>query len=293
MKDGEAVILAGLIQDDEQKTRATVPWLGDIPIIGNLFSSITTSVVTTEVVLTITPRIVRNVNVPGVEAQAIWSGTEGNYATAPLFPEIRKASFKSSLQTPASFQAPAASGASVQPNVQAPTTAIPVSPSVTPNGPVRQPPTSQQDGEMGGGVVVAGGAAVLAIRPPELSVFTGQEFAVELLADNIESFTESSVTVAYDPKVLEFRRAVEGEFLVRNDTPASVTIVSATPTAGQITLRLQRAGAPGAGSGVLATVYFQGKAVGSSAVEIQNPTVSGVDAKPVPVTVKRGQIKVS
>ena len=146
---------------------------------------------------------------------------------------------------------------------------------------------------MGGGVVVAGGAAVLAIRPPELSVFTGQEFAVELLADNIESFTESSVTVSYDPKVLEFRRAVEGEFLVRNDTPASVTIVSATPTAGQITLRLQREGAPGAGSGVLATVYFQGKAVGSSAVEIQNPTVSGVDAKPVPVTVKRGQIKVS
>ena len=133
---------------------------------------------------------------------------------------------------------------------------------------------------------------MLAIRPPELSAFAGQEFAVELLADNIESFTESSVTVSYDPKVLEFRRAAEGEFLTRNGVPGSVTITSATPTAGQMSFRFQRKGAPSSGSGVLATLFFQGKAAGSSTVEIQNPTVSGAGAKPIPVTVKRGLIKV-
>ena len=263
MKDGESVVLAGLIQDEERKTRVSVPGLGDIPVLGHLFSSVTTDTITTEVVLTITPRIVRNVNVPGADAQAFWSGTEANYSATPLFPEVRRTSLKS--PSPKPFPKMGEGGAP--------------SPSSSP----------LKEGE---GVVVAGGAATLAIRPPELSAFAGQEFAVELLADNVESLTDSTVTVAYDPKVLEFRRAMEGEFLTRNGVPGSVTIASAAPTAGQITLNFKRQGAPTAGSGVLATVFFQGKAAGSSAVEIQNPTVSGAGAKPIPVTVKRGQIKV-
>jgi general secretion pathway protein D len=280
MRDGEAVVLAGLIQDEERKTRVTVPGLGDIPVLGHLFSSVTTDTVTTEVVLTITPRIIRNVSVPSVEAQAFWSGTEGNYATVPMFPEVRKTSLKAPSPQP-SPKTGEGGPSSPQPS---PRTGEGVSPSTAP---------SPQRGEgRDEGTVVAGGAATLAIRPPELSAFAGQEFAVQLLADNIESFTESSLTVSYDPKVLEFRRAVEGEFLTRNGAPASVTIVSATPTAGQITLRLQREGVPSAGSGVLATVFFQGKAAGSSAVELQSPTVSGAGAKPIPVTVKRGQVRV-
>ncbi len=266
MKNDESVVLAGLIQDEERKTRVTVPGLGDIPVLGHLFSSMTTENITTEVILTITPRIVRNVNLPSVDAQATWSGTEANFATAPMFPEIRRTSLKSP---------------SPQPSLK------------TGEGGTPAPQPSARGGEgVVEGTVVAGGAATLAIRPPELSAFAGQEFALELLADNLESFTESSVTVSYDPKILEFRRVVEGEFLTRNNTPASITIVSATPTAGKMTLRLQREGTPAAGSGVLATVFFQGKAVGSSPVEIQSPTVSGAGAKPIPVTVKRGQIKV-
>jgi len=139
---------------------------------------------------------------------------------------------------------------------------------------------------------VAGGAAVLAIRPPELSAFAGQEFAVELLADNVESLSESVIMIAYDPKVLEFKRATEGEFLTRNGGKGSVTIASAAPSAGQMTIHFQREGAPVAGSGVLGMLFFQGKAPGSSVVEIQNPTVAGAGAKPIPVTAKRGQIKV-
>ena len=115
---------------------------------------------------------------------------------------------------------------------------------------------------------------------------------MELLADNVESLSESVVVVTYDPKVLEFRRAAEGEFLTRNGVPGSATIVSASPAAGQVTLRFRREGAPAAGSGVLGMLFFQGKGPGSSAVDIQNATVSGAGAKPIPVTVKRGQVKV-
>lgn len=85
LKSDEAVVLAGLIQDEERKGRVTVPGLGDIPILGQLFSTNTQETITTEVVLTITPRLVRNVVPPSVEDQAFWSGTETNYATGPLF----------------------------------------------------------------------------------------------------------------------------------------------------------------------------------------------------------------
>ena len=90
MKDDETVILAGLIQDEDRKNRVTIPWLGDIPIIGHLFSRVETDTVTTEVFLTITPHIIRNVNTPPVDGQTFWSGTETTYSTSPMFQDNHK-----------------------------------------------------------------------------------------------------------------------------------------------------------------------------------------------------------
>lgn len=85
LKDDESVILAGLIQEEDRKTRSSVPWLGDLPGIGNLFSSTSEDRVETEVILTITPHVVRNLSAPPVAAQAFWSGTETSYATTQTF----------------------------------------------------------------------------------------------------------------------------------------------------------------------------------------------------------------
>jgi len=58
VRDGETIVLGGLIQEQDQKTRITIPWIGDLPFIGNLLSSFQTQRVTTEVILTITPHII-------------------------------------------------------------------------------------------------------------------------------------------------------------------------------------------------------------------------------------------
>lgn len=94
IRDDETVVLAGLLQDENRKTRVTIPWLGDIPILGELFSSTTTEAVETEVVLAITPHIIRNLETPGPEGQAFWSGTETNYSTEQLFPKHLISSFE-------------------------------------------------------------------------------------------------------------------------------------------------------------------------------------------------------
>jgi general secretion pathway protein D len=62
LKDGETNMLAGLIRDEERKSFATIPLLGDIPVIGRLFGYNHRETTETDIILTLTPRIVRVLN---------------------------------------------------------------------------------------------------------------------------------------------------------------------------------------------------------------------------------------
>src|SRR5262250_82060 len=104
IKDGETIVLGGLIQEQDQRTKVTIPWIGDLPVIGDWISSFKTQRVTTEVILTITPHIVHSMTQPNRGTQVFWSGTESSYATAPLYSAtspgmadntLRKTSFES------------------------------------------------------------------------------------------------------------------------------------------------------------------------------------------------------
>jgi general secretion pathway protein D len=84
LRDGETQILAGLINDEERMSAGRVPGLGDIPVLGRLFSSQTDSSTKTEIVLLITPRVIRNVLRPENSAPVLASGTEASIGAAPL-----------------------------------------------------------------------------------------------------------------------------------------------------------------------------------------------------------------
>ncbi|MFQ6404422.1 type II and III secretion system protein [Methylophilus sp. 'Pure River'] len=62
LRNNETQILAGLFRDDEQKTRRKVPGLGNLPLIGKLFSSNNEDKRKNEIVLLITPRIMHNLS---------------------------------------------------------------------------------------------------------------------------------------------------------------------------------------------------------------------------------------
>ena len=76
LKDGETQILAGLIQDDQRRDSTKIPALGDIPILGRLFGSQRDDGRKTEIVLSVTPRVVRNPQLYDVDTLEYWSGTE-------------------------------------------------------------------------------------------------------------------------------------------------------------------------------------------------------------------------
>lgn len=95
IRDGETQILAGLIRDDEAETTSKLPGLGDIPLLGRLFSNEKRSQDKTEIILAITPRVIRNLLRPSADLAEYGAGTEtgrfgaGTTAGAPVSPQPR------------------------------------------------------------------------------------------------------------------------------------------------------------------------------------------------------------
>jgi general secretion pathway protein D len=254
LRDGESVFIGGLIQDEDRTTVTKVPGLGDIPVLGEIFKATTRDRITTDVILTITPRIVRALETPAPEDQAFWSGTEETYALKPLFPDT--AAGRGLSGVPPSGASPAAPS---QPGSQAP----------------RQP-----------------APAVLSFLPPDRTIQVGQDVTLDVLVSNLEDLAEGTLTVSYDPKVLEFHQAVEGELLKRDGSATVET--AANPATGMVVLRLKRAeGAKGvSGAGVLATLAFTAKGPGSSPVAIQSPRLLTAARAPLAASGGQGTVRV-
>ncbi|MDP8568193.1 secretin and TonB N-terminal domain-containing protein [Methylophilus aquaticus] len=84
LKHGETQILAGLIQDSERKNANKVPGLGEIPLLGRLFSNNSDEKNKTEIVLAITPKIISNVSLPEASFSEYWSGTDSVISDKPM-----------------------------------------------------------------------------------------------------------------------------------------------------------------------------------------------------------------
>jgi len=263
LKDGESVVLAGLIQPEDRTTVQKVRGLGDIPVLGEIFKSTTHDVVTTDVILTITPHIVRALEIPSVDDQAFWSGTEEAYGLKQLFPADAGRGILGAV--PAS-----------------PAPALPGAPSPAPEAPA--PP--------GGQVPRQPPLGVLSVLPPDRTASVGEEIRLDVMVTNIEDLAEGTLTVSYDPKVLEFRQAFEGEFLKREGTATVVT--AANPATGTVVVQLTRGeGAKGvSGAGVLATLAFVAKEPGSSPVAIRTSRLLSAAKAPLPATGGQGNVRV-
>jgi general secretion pathway protein D len=83
LKDGENQVLAGLINNTDRSSGNKVPGLGDLPILGRLFGSSTDESQQTEIVLSITPHLIRNLQRPEAGASEFSAGTEANFRRKP------------------------------------------------------------------------------------------------------------------------------------------------------------------------------------------------------------------
>ena len=82
VQDGETVTLGGLIKNEVQKGRSTVPILGSIPILGHLFGDTTGALIRTELIVLLTPHVVRT----PLDARAITEELKEKMHLAPAPP---------------------------------------------------------------------------------------------------------------------------------------------------------------------------------------------------------------
>lgn len=84
LRDGETQALAGLISEEDRRGAGKVPGLGDIPVLGRLFSNSKDENSKTEIILLITPRIVRNVVRPELADSEFYAGTDSMASALPM-----------------------------------------------------------------------------------------------------------------------------------------------------------------------------------------------------------------
>jgi general secretion pathway protein D len=76
LRDGETNMLAGLIRDDERQSLAGIPGLSDIPLIGRLFAHSLKSTDQTDIILTLTPHIIRILDLTEADLRAFRVGRD-------------------------------------------------------------------------------------------------------------------------------------------------------------------------------------------------------------------------
>jgi general secretion pathway protein D len=87
LHDGETNLLAGLIRDDERNVLAGVPGLSDLPLVGRLFAHTTRETQETDIVLTLTPHIVRVLDLSEEDLRPFRVGRDGDAtATGGIIP---------------------------------------------------------------------------------------------------------------------------------------------------------------------------------------------------------------
>jgi general secretion pathway protein D len=86
LRDGETNMLAGLIRDDERKVRDGIPGLSDIPAVGHLFGHSSNERNQTDVILMLTPRIVRVLDITEDDLRAFQVGRDSAAGGGGPFP---------------------------------------------------------------------------------------------------------------------------------------------------------------------------------------------------------------
>ncbi len=235
LKDGETSIIGGLLEDEVTKSTQKIWLLGDIPILGPLLSNSSDSKTKRELVLAITPRIVRSLMVPDSDISSFWSGRED----------------EPSISNPYAVFAP--EGDSDKPESFTPL------PKDTPPAPAAQPVRRPGPTPAAPAVIERGS---MSLDVPA-TVTVGQQFTIEVKAEGLKDLYGAPFTLIYDPIFAEYLGGAEGAFLKQDGKPTTFIAVN-DPTGGKVVVNLTRVGDVGGatGNGVLMKATFKAKNTG-------------------------------
>ncbi len=249
LRDGETQLLAGLINKEERMSANRVPGIGDLPVVGRLFSSQREDGKRTEIVLAVTPHIIRNIRRPDLNETEFWSGTENNVRSRPLkLPVVAKTSPAAVSSGPEQTTGVSRLSPSLAAANYAVNTVEPPSGQGAPGGPAEPP------------------AALSILAPAEVKV--GDTVSVQINLKSMKAVRGMPLQLQFSRDTLQIVDAEEGGFLKQNGiaTSSTKTLEQAQGRASMAILRNVADGAKG--EGTVMTFRFKAVAVGNADVRL-------------------------
>ena len=303
LRDGESTLLAGLLREDSRRAYKGFPGLIHLPVFKSLFTSNDISSSQTDIVMLLTPRIVRGHDLTQQDIDPVYIGSQQNLGLTGPPPLIGAPESGGAAPAPPAPQAapgqlapaPGATGTLPQPGVvpqtpPAPSTTPPLPPQPeAPQQPMLQPEPSPTPAAPQA-PVPSGLRMVVTTPGPEFRL-GGGPYTVPISVSDSPRVSTVTVTLTFDPAVLKVRSVQEGSFMRQGGVEAQFTHQE-DPAGGRVDLTVVRNGdAVGAtGSGLIAAVMFEPVAAGSTTI-----TAAGAASGPggAPVTVQAAPVSVT
>jgi general secretion pathway protein D len=267
LREGEASILGGIQNKQDQVSWSGIPGLSSIPILKYIFGSKDHTITDDELVFVVVPHIVRSQVLDAVNLRSIDTGTgqqtveirrvpgegPGAKAAPAIAPAHPSANARPDLGTVPGQSAEAAAPAALAQLHQAaeanvPAAAPPATPKPAPAGPV---------------------SFALVAQPGPVA--TGVTFQVPVTVIGGADIASIPLQIQYDPAKLSLVNVDNGDFLGRDGQ--AVALVHRDDGPGSININASRPpGTPGmSGAGVVCVLSFQAKGAGETVVSITRP----------------------
>jgi len=253
LRDGETNLIAGLLRDEERKTLKGIPGLKDLPVLGRLFGAEDTSTEQTDVILMITPYIVRSVSVGGDDVKPLWVDVDEPVAAPGGAGVLEADILDRELDMRGAERA-----------MQA----------MRPQGP-------------------RGGANQVSLSPVNFELRAKMEFRISVNISTEQEIGNMSMVINFDPRIMNLKDVAEGgitrqsgeraPFLKNIDNGSGVcTLGFSSPTPGK--------GIKGGGS--FATLLFESKEPGEGIISVSNVMATSANGTSITLSTGQSRIVV-
>ena len=274
LKDGEVSVLGGLISRTETKNLSGIPGVSQLPLMKYMFSENNNEVQDNEVLIVLTPHVIRFPSITQANLEAIASGTDTNT-------RVYRAD-----EDPVSATKGATAAAAGGEPTQAPV--VPQAGGVGNQGPTQTPGAAQMNAPAAA-APIPGAAAQLRFDPANTTMKVGDTSVVGLSVSGVNDLYSVPLMIHYNPDVIDVQDVKDGGFLSQPD----VIVQNIDKKNGQVVISAARGKAPGVnGSGTILGLVVRAIAPGTSPLQILQVNAKDSQQKTIPMAPFEATIQV-
>lgn len=285
LRDGETAILGGLIQDQSNDTRTKPAGIGDIPGVGSLVTSYDQSGSRTDVLLTITPRVVRGWDVLARPLREFYSGTETVYSDKPVFGSLASVARPAGNTPDGTAAAPGGTATPGKPSPGGSSNAPPETPDSKPAPDTPNANSGANPGTNPSTDAPPPASPTLSFDKPVYDVTNGQQVDIDVIGAGLPSGSNVPLEILYNSQLLAFVAGSPGD--------VGAADVSADSARGIISISLSLAqGSTNGDAATVAHLSLHGSKPGVSYLVFRTPSLKDANGVSLSTQVRASRIDV-